>query len=193
MTLSQADRDAERAKYVRAYAKHNYRMGPSRLEDSRALLASLPCRGSYLDVGCGRRDMLKAAPTLGFLPVHGTEIVPALIDGATVVEAWADALPFSAGAFDVVSAFDVLEHLHQESIPLAVSELARVARRHVLISVNNNSSQAVTGEELHVTRWPYDVWDEAFRRAFKGQTVSRDQTDRVYGGQFWRVDLCESR
>lgn len=44
-------------------------------------------------------------------------------------------LPFVGKSFDVVCAFEVLEHLPFEDFDAAVGELVRVARTHVVISV----------------------------------------------------------
>ncbi len=45
------------------------------------------------------------------------------------------ALPFEDKSFDVVCAFEVLEHIPFESFDKAISEMARVARNRVLVSV----------------------------------------------------------
>jgi SAM-dependent methyltransferase len=44
-------------------------------------------------------------------------------------------LPLKAASFDVVCAFQVLEHLRWHDVPIALAELARVARHYVLISL----------------------------------------------------------
>jgi SAM-dependent methyltransferase len=166
-----AERRNERRKYERVYSERpNYRMKAERMVDAVADLAALPARGGYLDVSCGRGEMLTHARQLGFEPVHGTEIVPKLIDGITVVRAEVQALPFSDGAFDVVTMFDVIEHLIPGDDELACRELHRVARKHVVLTANNKPSRK-TGVELHINRRPYDEWDRLFRRWFSGAEV----------------------
>jgi ubiquinone/menaquinone biosynthesis C-methylase UbiE len=44
-------------------------------------------------------------------------------------------LPFKAGAFDVVLAAEILEHIRFDDVPKALSEIARVARTHAVISL----------------------------------------------------------
>ena len=50
-----------------------------------------------------------------------------------------EALPFEDGSFDVVCAFDVLEHL--EKFHLLNEEMLRVAKDHVLISLPNSAAE----------------------------------------------------
>lgn len=186
MTPTPEARAAEHAKYKRAYAAQpNYRMKKQRLQDSVNDLAAIKPRGSYLDVACGRGDMLVAARELGFKPVKGTEIVPELI-GGDIFRAEAHALPFEDGAFDVVSLFDVIEHLLPGDDEAACRELARVAKRAVLLTANNKPSFNKAGDDLHINKRPYEEWDRLFREWFPG-TVTWLKGARV--SEAWRIDL----
>jgi SAM-dependent methyltransferase len=85
---------------------------------------------SLLDAGCGEAEMLRR----GVLPA---DVRPVLLDrnrdSAARVIGSVDALPFASQSFDVVTCLEVLEHL--EDPVRAVRELARVARRAVVVSV----------------------------------------------------------
>lgn len=59
----------------------------------------------------------------------------------------ADAMPFEDDAFDVVCAFQVLEHVPYEKSLVIFSEMARVARKGVVISLPDT-----------VRRWPYTFY-----------------------------------
>lgn len=183
-------RQAEHAKYVRAYQQQpRYRMKAERRADAVADLKALPGRGAYLDVSCGRGDMLDEARRLGFDPVQGTEIVPALIDGKRVVRAEVHALPFADKTFDVATLFDVIEHLIPGDDERACRELARVARRHVVLTANNRPSFNKAGDDLHINRRPYDEWDRLFRNWFAPARVTWIKGARHYISEGWRVDL----
>jgi 2-polyprenyl-3-methyl-5-hydroxy-6-metoxy-1,4-benzoquinol methylase len=45
------------------------------------------------------------------------------------------ALPFENNSFDTILAAEILEHIRYEDVPVALGELARVARTHVVISI----------------------------------------------------------
>jgi ubiquinone/menaquinone biosynthesis C-methylase UbiE len=184
-----AERRNERRKYERIYAERpRYRMGQERKADAVNDLKALPCRGSYLDVSCGRGEMLVEAERLGFDLVHGTEIVPQLVDGQRVVHAEVHALPFSDKSVDVVTMFDVIEHLIPGDDERACRELARVARKHVLLTANNKSSSK-TGVELHINRRPYSEWDRLFTKWFAPGRVTWIKGARNYVSEAWRIDL----
>lgn len=96
--------------------------------------------GSLLDVGCGEGVVTdELAELLPGARVAGIDVPdPALAAEwahreAEYVAGSAYELPFEDGEFDLVSAIEVFEHLERPAA--ALSELARVARRHVLVSV----------------------------------------------------------
>jgi ubiquinone/menaquinone biosynthesis C-methylase UbiE len=183
-------RQAEYAKYERAYTIESYRMGGLRQQDAIRNLADLPCRGSYLDVGCGRGEMLRHAALMHFKPVCGVEVVPALVDGDRVIRAEAHALPYADQSFDVVTLFDVIEHVLPGDDELIVRELARVARRHVLITANSQRSTLPDGTELHINRRPYDEWARLFAEWFAPARLSVAPCEILYEvSPMWRVDL----
>lgn len=188
-----AKRAAEIAKYARCYGGlATYRMGDRRMADALRELEALPCRGSYLDVSCGRGEMLGHATRLGFDPVQGTEVVPGLLKDERVVYAEAHDLPFADASFDVVTMFDVIEHLIPGDDEAACRELARVARRHIILTANNRPSvNPQTGDDLHINKRPYEEWDalfrEWFREWFPGAVTWIGAKE--YVSEIWRIDL----
>ncbi len=99
---------------------------------------------SVLDVGCGEGVLVhRWATSLG----EGTRIVGVDLEEASIQAGWAqhraanlsyavmrgDDLPFADDEFDLVSAIEVLEHVPDPAH--TVSEMARCAHGHVLVSV----------------------------------------------------------
>jgi ubiquinone/menaquinone biosynthesis C-methylase UbiE len=154
-----SDRRAEIAKYQDAYKRPKYRMGAERLAASRrAMLDYGTGWGRYLDVGAGRGEMLRFAQGLDFQVVVGTEVVRELLESDMRLRyAEAHNLPFGGASFDVVTCFDVLEHLLPEDVQPAIDELFRVAEQVVIASAAKDS-QLLDGVEHHVSRRPLDQW-----------------------------------
>jgi len=180
-------RHAEQQKYIHAYCSADYRMGAGRYADARADVAALPGRGSLLDVGCGRGEVLALAESLGFAPARGTEVVADLIDGVRVVQGAAHDLPFTDDSFDVACLFDVIEHLLPGDDERACRELGRVATRHVLLTANNLPSWTAAGDDLHINKRPYDEWDALFRAWFDGNVTRLGRLN--FSSERWRIDL----
>lgn len=163
-------------------------MFPPRRDMVVSLIKDLPYRASYLDVSCGRGEMLAAARDLGFATVTGTEIVPELL-GPDVQQASAWALPFGNGSFEVVTMLDTIEHLLPGDDQLACGELQRVAKRVIFVSAANHPS-VHSGWELHVNKRPFVEWDRLFRQWFRGRvTWLKDRV--VARTEIWRIDLAQ--
>lgn len=141
--------------------------------------------GSLLDVGTGRGEALAIATECGFAPVVGTDVVVELLQADRVLYAEAHSLPFAPESFDVVTCFDVLEHLlHEDQVP-ALREMCRVASRAVIVTAADYSS-LYDGVELHVGRRHYDDWHRLIVENCAGH-VSRVGWCGTSEG--WRVDL----
>jgi 2-polyprenyl-3-methyl-5-hydroxy-6-metoxy-1,4-benzoquinol methylase len=98
---------------------------------------------SVLDVGCGEGVLTERwAASLGDRPVVGIDL-----DDPKLAGEWATRqrpnlsfqvnpasdLPFEDGSFDLAAAIEVLEHVPDPE--RTVAEMARVAKRHLLVSV----------------------------------------------------------
>lgn len=178
-------RKYEHSKYQQCYQLPNYAMGNQRWLDACRLVNTLPLEtDGFLDVGCGRGEMLDYAQKKGFANVRGVEVVPDLIDGERVIRGEVHELPFADDSFDVVCMFDVIEHLIPGDDEAACRELERVARKHVFLSANNRPS-VYNGMELHINKRPYDEWHELFTSWFEG-ALSR--VPGQYVSELWRVD-----
>ncbi len=98
---------------------------------------------TFLDAGCGEGFVARVLRRhLPALDLTGCDLNPAAArlaaaqnTGAHFAAASLLALPFADDAFDVVGCFEVLEHLPGDAPALALRELARVARRAVVLSV----------------------------------------------------------
>ncbi len=171
--------------YQRIYDDPEYRMGQSRKNVASYALSNIE-PGSLLDVGCGRGEMLSIAQNMGFSAAGGEASIP-MTDGARIFEGRAQAIPFPDKSFDVVTMFDVLEHIPEADILSVLSELQRVARKHIIITASNLPSYH-KGRDLHITKNDYPFWDEIFKRFFDG-VVTWQQTPRSNVSELWSIHL----
>lgn len=153
-------RPEEVEKYSHCYTYSAYRLSGQRWDKAFKDLKSI--QGTYLDVGCGRAEVVRKAREMGIEAV-GCEIVPDLCDGEIVVHGCLDGLPFDDQSFDYVTCYDVVEHLPTEDVDKAISELLRVTRKVLLVTTTDGRSE-IDGYELHLTRKPFEWWDEKFRQ-----------------------------
>jgi 2-polyprenyl-3-methyl-5-hydroxy-6-metoxy-1,4-benzoquinol methylase len=115
----------------------------ARFEGTLAELFARAAPESVLDVGCGEGVLTHQwAQQLGERRIVGIDL-----DDAKLKREWetrrapnleyltmlAEHLPFAEGEFDLASAIEVLEHVPDPEH--TVAEMARVAKRHLLVSV----------------------------------------------------------
>ena len=92
---------------------------------------------SILDVGCGTGEFLRWLPQ-SYWKVGLDFSYDALIRvGTLAIQGSISALPFASSSFDLVTCFEVLEHLSYQTLPDAVQELGRVSRKYIIVSVPN--------------------------------------------------------
>ncbi len=160
-------RNLEVAKYVQAYKFADYRMGDARKSHVAIGLQTVQ-PGSLLDVGCGRGETMALARSFGFYPVSGVEVVDYLC-GPDVRQGYAHDIPHESKSFDVVTMFDVMEHLVPADTEAVCRELERVAKKHILLTVHNGSSKH-HGVEMHINRrGSYEEWYQFFQTVFTGE------------------------
>ena len=71
-------------------------------------------------------------------------------------------LPYSDNQFDLVTSFDVLEHIIEEDVSTVLGELIRVAKKRVIFSVCCRGSGWMRDKigELHCSGKDKDWWTE---------------------------------
>jgi SAM-dependent methyltransferase len=101
----------------------------------------LPSSKRQLEIAPGLRPRLPIADTQ-FVDISAPALGVLLKHGASVMLAQISSLPFADGAFDLVCALDIVEHVDDDDA--ALREIARVASpgAHVLLSA-----------PLHASRW----------------------------------------
>lgn len=78
-------------------------------------------------------------------------------------------LPYEDNSFDLVFSADVLEHIHPEEADQVISELVRVSRRHLFLSISLKGHTKKSGENndeahRHTMLRPRSWWEEKFRQ-----------------------------
>lgn len=146
----------EQWKYEKCYRTESYRMGPQRRQYAATDIDSMLPGTRYLDVGCGRGEMLERARDNGMI-TQGIETVPELCDGERVMHGDACHLPFEDASFDYLSCYDVLEHLVPGEEQQALDEFKRVCKGVVFLSTNDRPS--FLGDiDLHINKRTQADW-----------------------------------
>jgi ubiquinone/menaquinone biosynthesis C-methylase UbiE len=156
---------------------------------------------TFLDAGCGEgfvaRRIIDAVPEVALTgcDVSGPalEIAVGANPEARFVSGSVVGLPFPDRSFDVVGCFEVLEHLPGDLPRRALTELARVARRAVVLSVPHEPmfclANAARGKNLDVRPWGSDPDHKQFwsRSAFGAFVGGQLEVRRLVGSFPWTI------
>jgi len=122
---------------------------------------------TVLDAGCGSGNGALALKALGY-QVTMCDLTPAgLVPEARALPFFETTLWASlkqrhvfGGAYDYVFCCDVLEHLPTVFVGLAISEMLKVARKGLFLSValGPDNLGVWVGRPLHLTVQPFPVW-----------------------------------
>ena len=145
-----------------------------------------PGVSSVLDVGCGTG--LVAQHVAQRCRVCAVEYSAAGAQrtraaGVACAQATIEAIPFADRSFDLVMANEVLEHLDERLFAKARSELARVARDYILITVPNRDCLPMLRQECPRCRTISVPWGHL--RSFGQQDLAG-----LFAG--FRVERCEA-
>ena len=110
---------------------------------------------TLLDVGCGKGYYVE------WCKRHNIDAVGVDFASGYGVRADVCKLPFDTNSFEIVTAFDLLEHIPIEKLDTAISELKRVAQDLVIVSIGYGSSRIKTPDtscELHCIKDKDEQW-----------------------------------
>lgn len=136
--------------------RHHRRIGGI-LKEAASYLSKDMTDISFLDVGCSSGSVLKIAKAIGITSVQGVEPATKAAKtaqklGYDVVDGYLDDAGFADESFDVLSLFEVIEHLSNAG-PMA-DEVSRVLRPGGLWLVGTANAESWTANNLR-EKWEY--------------------------------------
>ena len=126
---------------------------------------------TFLDAGCGMghliKNLIKKGYTAKGVEVSKDALKEYLSDLTphTVLEAGVENLPFQDNSFDIVMCLDVMEHVPPFDVEEAISELIRVAKSYIVLTINLDNPY-----EYHPSMFTRDEWEKMF---LKNKNISQ--------------------
>lgn len=119
---------------------------------------------TVLDVGCAKGFLVKALNDIG-IEAQGVDVSEYALEKSIVPDKTkfgkAQELPFEDDSFDVVVAFDILEHIPTKDVQKVCKELLRVAKKWVIVRVVTEKLKDDL-DASHETIKPREYWESKF-------------------------------
>lgn len=182
------------------YWRRSDRFGEHSFADATPIVAEIlrtTGGGRILDVGCGMGLLVRTLLAHGvdahgldvssIAAAHGNSLAPGRFHQGSVLD-----IPFVDGHFDVVVSTDCMEHLHEQDVPRALSELRRVSRRGVYLRLATTQDR---DGHWHLTVKGRDWWEErlfeaGFRKHPRQMTATPYEALEHDG---WQITLIHER
>lgn len=144
--------------------------GAERIKQAK-MLVDISHPAKALDIGCANGMLVKALNMFA-VEAWGVDISKWAIDNAEPeikhrcieLDVRSNKLPFANESFDLVCSMGTLEHIEADLLDFVISEIARVTRRWIYISVpvTNSYLDKPWGDTTHVTFKPCSWWISLF-------------------------------
>lgn len=129
------------------------------------------CPARFLDYGCGRGQLVR------WINKH----TAGRADGIDPGEGSHNKAIDLNDRYDYIISCDVLEHIPQHTIAVALNTMRRITKRGLLLTIANMSDvHRVNGEEveLHLIQQPYTWWVDQIKAVFPTATIGHRPINR---------------
>lgn len=136
----------EREKYVWLYENSKNYGSSFYAKNALVYLKTFTDVESIVDVGTGRGEFCKWASTNIAKKVFGVDFVFEPLKencnkNITYIKSFAHDLPFNNKSIDMITAFNVLEHLLPQDIDQTLNEFNRITKKYMFFSICYNDSK----------------------------------------------------
>jgi SAM-dependent methyltransferase len=186
-------KNPEAMRYDRIYAvdaRYGHRNHGRRL---LSLFTHSYCVRSAIDFGCGHGEWAAGLAKAGVPRVVACDFSAVVVQtvkwpGVEAVVADLLAPPEGLGQFDLVTAFDVLEHLPEAAVPTALHNMAQLTAKLIALTVSYAPSHTKEVRDLHLTVQPETWWMQTIAKSLPGWTLRKVHTGFVleHPGFKWR-------